>query len=130
MLETPRAQEPTSSQSNGRKKPALPAVCFSHMHNLAGGPLHRHINSSNKSSALFRRKVEQQAEAGRNVLIPLQRSRDYTDDSFYHHKLSRHLVANFYVCVTAFSLWDIFVFFLFFSLLFVFKRHKLPTRSL
>ena len=40
-------------------------VCLSHMHNTAGGSLHRRVYNSNKSSALFRREVEQLGAAGR-----------------------------------------------------------------
>ena len=42
------------------------------MHNSAGGFLHRLVHKSIKSSfALFRRELEQQEEAGSDLLIPL-----------------------------------------------------------
>ena len=58
----------------------LPIVCHSHMHNTAGDSLHRHLHNSIKSSALFRREVEQPVAAGgagTAVLTPLLRSYDH-----------------------------------------------------
>ena len=44
---------------------SLPRVCLSHMHNTAGGFLHRRVHNSNKSSAFVRREVEQPGAADR-----------------------------------------------------------------
>ena len=65
------------------------------MHNPAGGSLHRHVHTSNKSSALFRWEVEQPGAAG----WPLRRSRttNSCDTS----------VVVFYVWDTAFSPGDV-----------------------
>ena len=70
---------------------------LSHMYNTVGDFLHRRVHNSNKSSALFRREVEQPgaADRGRNWHINsaawitwfcLQQPRHCS----YHHKLSWH----------------------------------------
>ena len=50
-----------------------------HTHNPVGGFLHWHVHNSNKSSALFRREVEQPGEADQRQEVPysLRRSRDH-----------------------------------------------------
>ena len=62
----------------------LPSVCFPHMHNTAGGSLHRLVHNSNKSSILLKGKRwsswVQQAEAGSDILIPLWRSHGFLDN--------------------------------------------------
>ncbi|CAB1448890.1 unnamed protein product [Pleuronectes platessa] len=49
---------------------SLTEFAFSHMHNAAGGFLHRLVRNSIKSSALFRRELEQQEEEGKSSSSP------------------------------------------------------------
>ena len=61
-------------------------ICLSHVHNTAGGSLHRHIHNTNKSSALFQQVVEQldAAEAGSHVKTLLRRSCDLFKSCLKH----------------------------------------------
>ena len=81
---------------------ALSAVCLSHMNNAAGDSLLRHVHNNTEISGVFRWQVLQQAEAGCNILILLQRS---------HHLITcvcpRHQKPSWRLCLL--RVWEHFL---------------------
>ena len=75
------------------------------MHNTVGGFVHRFVHNSNKSSALFRREVEQQTEAGSNLLTPMRRSQEflYNTQTMFSALCVWHRIFNRRYCSSFFS---------------------------
>ena len=86
----------------------------SHMHNTAGGSLHRRVHNS-KRSALFRREGKQPAQAGSDILPPLGRSHRMMFTAPRHRWLQLLHKLSWQECASVF-LREIFVSFCFIHL--------------